>query len=168
VRLARYDEVNPTKEQRGAFDCGEATLDRWLSTQARQSMDSRDAITYLLLDENDRISGYYCLSAGEISREAVPPSVGRRAPAAIPVVRMGRFGVDRRYQGQGLGADLLREALLSAAAARRLIGARALLVDAINDSAKNFYLRFGFVPSPINSMQLLYDLQTVTLSAGLE
>jgi len=166
VRLARYDEVNPTKELRRAFDCGEAMLDRWLATQARQSMETRDAATYLLLDDGDgRIAGYYCLSAGEISRETAPPGVATRAPSPIPVIRMGRFAVDRRYQKQGWGADLLREALGSAVEATRLIGGRALLVDAINESAKNFYLRFNFEQSPVHPMQLLYDLHTVALSA---
>lgn len=166
MRLTRYDEVSPTKKQRAAFDCGEPTLNKWLATQARQSMETRDAVTYLLLDDEYRITGYYCLSAGEISREEAPPGVARRAPAAIPVVRMGRFAVDHHYQRQGFGAELLREALLGAVAAHTLIGGRALLVDAISNSAKNFYLRFGFMPSPINPMQLLYDLRTVALSAG--
>ena len=167
MRLARYDRVNPTKEQRRAFDCGERTLDRWLATQARQSMETRDAATYLLLDDDEgsRIAGYYCLSAGEISREAAPPGVAKRAPAPIPVILMGRFAIDRRYQKQGWGADLLREALGSAVEATQLIGGRALLADAINASAKSFYLRFGFERSPIHPMQLLYDLRTVALSA---
>ena len=80
---------------------------------------------------------------------------------------MGRFAIHRTYQGQRWGSDLLREALLGAVAAIDLVGARVLLVDAISDEAKAFYMKFGFQLSPIHPMQLMYDLRTVQASAGL-
>lgn len=174
MRLARYDEADPTKAQRARFDCGEPSLDRWLATQARQSMESRDAVTYLLLDDegddgdDSRVVGYYALSAGQVLKDTAPLEMAQRAPEPIPAVRMGRFAIDRAYQGQGLGAELLSEALLSAVNAGGLVGARVMLVDAISDDALDFYLRFGFTPSPINPMQILYDLRTVEASAGLD
>jgi ribosomal protein S18 acetylase RimI-like enzyme len=173
VRLVRYDLLNPTKDQRTAFSCGEASLDRWLATQARQSMDSRDAVTYLLVDDEKaaaddaRIAGYYCLSAGQVRKDSTPRELARRAPDPIPVIRMGRFAIDTAYQGSGWAADLLREALLSALKGAEMIGARAMLVDAIGERAAGFYRRFGFVPSPIHSLQLLKDLRTISASAGL-
>lgn len=170
MRLARFDEVAPSKEQRLAFDSGEPSLDRWLATQAGQSMGSRDAVTYLLLDDESSpeiIAGYYCLAAGSVMRAEAPDVMARRAPDPIPAVRMGRFAIDRNHQGQGWGADLLREALLSAVAGGRLIGARVMLVDAISDEARAFYLRFGFVASPIHPRQVFYDLRTVEASAQL-
>ena len=169
MRLARYDRVSPTKEQRASFSCGEPSLDRWLATQARQSMESRDAVTYLLLDDDqrDRIAGYYCLAAGSVRKEHTPASVARRAPEPVPVVRMGRFAIDADYQGLGWGAELLREALLSAVSGARLIGARALLVDAIDDDAVGFYRRFGFIESPTHPLQLFKALSDIEASAGL-
>jgi GNAT superfamily N-acetyltransferase len=167
VRLVRYDLERPSKAQRNSFDCGEPSLDKWLATQAGQSVSSRDAVTYLLMDdEKALIAGYYCISAGEVTRDAAPVHLAKRAPNPIPVVRMGRFAIDRRYQGQGWGADLLREALAAAAAVVELIGGRATLVDAISDAAKRFYEKYGFHPSPIHPMQLLYDLRIVVASAG--
>jgi ribosomal protein S18 acetylase RimI-like enzyme len=174
VRLARYDDVSPSKDQRVAFSCGEPALDRWLATQARQSMDTRDAVTYLLLDdaadepEEAPIAGYYCLSAGEVRRAESPAALAERAPEPIPVVRMGRFAIDTDYQRQWWGAELLREALLSAVSGGQAIGARALLVDAINEQTSRFYERFGFVASPIHPMQLHFDLRVVEASAGLD
>lgn len=170
MRLARYDTVSPSKDQRADFSCGEPSLDRWLATQARQRMESRDAVTYLLLDGepgDEGIAGYFCLSAGEVRRDEAPATIARRAPEPIPVMRMGRFAIDTRYQGNGWGAELLREALLSAVAAGTLIGARALLVDAISDQAAAFYLRFGFSRSLTHQQQLFYDLRVVEASAGL-
>lgn len=152
-----------------SFSCGEPSLDRWLATQARQSMESRDAVTYLLLDDDqgDRIAGYYCLSAGSVRKEHTPASVARGAPEPVPVVRMGRFAIDAVYQGLGWGAELLREALLSAVSGAELIGARALLVDAIDDDAVAFYRRFGFIESPTHPLQLFKSLRDVKASAGL-
>lgn len=168
---SRFDVVAPTKHQRNHFDSGQPSLDRWLAQQARQSMESRDAVTYLLVDE-DRdpgvIAGYYCLSSGEVVREAAPEAMAKRAPDSIPAVRMGRLAVDRRYQGQGLGAELLSEALTGAVNAGGLIGARVMLVDAIDDAALAFYKRFGFERSPIHELQVLYDLRVVAASAGLD
>jgi len=167
VRLVRFDELSPSKDQRQGFACGEPSLDRWLATQAGQSMTSRDAITYLLLDEEaNALAGYFCLSSGQVAREAVPEKMAQRAPQPIPAVRMGRFAVDTRYQGQGWGAELLREALLRAVSGARQVGGHVLLVDAISDKARRSYLRFGFEQSPIHPMQLLYDLRIVAASAG--
>ena len=170
MRHQRFDLARPSKAQRSAFDCGEQALNRWLASQARQSMETRDAVTFLLLDdeagEEPRIAGYYCLSSGEVAREAAPAQMGRRAPNPIPAVRMGRFAIDLEYQGQGWGADLLREALLGAVTAGELIGARVMLVDAISDAARAFYTRYGFTPSPIHPMQVLYDLRVVAASRG--
>lgn len=170
MRHQRFDEADPSKSQRSAFDCGDPMLNRWLATHARQSMETRDAVTFLLLDddagEEARIAGYYCLSSGEVAREAVPSKMGRRAPDPIPAVRMGRFAIDLAYQGQGWGADLLREALLGAVMAGERIGARVMLVDAASDAALAFYLRYSFTPSPIHPMQVLYDLRVVAASRG--
>ena len=169
MRLVRFDELSPSKDQREGFACGEPSLDRWLATQAGQSMRSRDAVTYVLLDEEeDAIAGYFCLSSGQVVREAVPSQMAQRAPQPIPAVRMGRFAVDCRYQGHGWGAELLREALLRAVSGARLVGGRVMLVDAIDDNARQFYLRFGFEQSPLHPMQLLYDLRVVAASAGEE
>lgn len=138
-------------------------------------MESRDAVSYLLLDEEapledqrPRIAGYFCLSSGEVRREDTPEPMAKRAPNPIPAVRMGRFAIDHRYQGQGLGAELLSEAMRSAVSAGDLVGARVMLVDAISGKAFAFYERFGFTPSPIHPMQLLYDLRVVAASAGVE
>jgi GNAT superfamily N-acetyltransferase len=132
-------------------------------------MESRDAVTYLLLDgpaDAELIAGYFCLAAGSIAREAAPTSLAGRAPDPVPAVHMGRFAIDRSRQGQGWGAELLREALLGAVSGGKLIGARILLVDAISDEARDFSMRFGFVPSPIHPLQVMYDLRIVEASMG--
>lgn len=168
--LRRYDEAKPSKDQRNAFDCGHPSLNRWLAQQAGQSMTNRDAVTHLLLDESAApadIVGYYCLSSGQVSRKALPAAMAKGAPEPVPAVRMGRLAISLDHQGHGWGADLLREALLGAVAVGNLIGARVMLVDAIDDHALAFYKRFGFAESPVHPMQVLYDLRVVAQSGGL-
>lgn len=132
-------------------------------------METRNAVTYLLIDDDAaRIAGYFSLSSGEVRREDAPSHMSRGAPAPIPAIRMGRFAVDSSYQGQGWGAELLREALLRAVSAGGLVGARVMLVDAISENARSFYVRFGFEQSPVHRLQLLYDLRIVASSAGIE
>ena len=165
MRVGRYDDILPSRRQRQAFACGVPSLDRWLATQARQSLRSRDAVTYLLID-GELIAGYYCLSAGEVGRVATPGELARGSPERIPVVRMGRFAIAASHQGQGWGAELLRHALLTAYDVGQYIGARAMIVDATNADAATFYQRFGFVPSPTHPLQLLCDLREVGRAAG--
>lgn len=172
MRVVRFDEVAPSKQQRDAFDCGEPSLNRWLATQAGQSMRSRDAVTHLLLQgrgngDDEAIVGYYCLAAGQVTRSEAPKSMARSAPDPIPAVRMGRFAIDRSIQGKGWGAELLAHALLGAVTVSELIAARVFLVDAISAEALAFYFRFGFERSPIHPMQVMKDLRVVAASAGL-
>ncbi len=167
MRLVRYDEAAPTKAQRRAFNSGEPSLDSWLATQARQSLASRDAVTYLLLDGNDdapRIAGYYALSSGSIARADTPASVSRRAPEPIPAVLLSRFAIDVAYQGRGLGADLLSHALLQAVEAGDRIGARVLFLHAASEQARSFYLHHDFEPSPVHHLVLMRDLRTIAAS----
>lgn len=167
MRLTRFDRFMPSRAQRQAFTCGVPSLDNWLATQARQSMTRRDAVTYLLVDE-EFIAGYFCLSAGEVRQADAPPPLARHAPGSVPIIRMGRFAIASAYQGQGWGAQLLREALLRAHRGGQLIGARAIVVDAMSEHAAGFYERFGFTPSPTDPRQFLYDLRVVGKSAGIE
>jgi GNAT superfamily N-acetyltransferase len=124
-------------------------------------METRDAVTYLL-HEGRRILGYYCVSAGSVARTSVTARVGkRRPPAPIPVVLLGRFAIHADHQGRLLGAQLLRHAVLRAVAAGETIGARALLANALNPRARDFYLKWGFEPSPVDDLLVMLHLDDV-------
>jgi predicted N-acetyltransferase YhbS len=79
-------------------------------------------------------------------------------PDPIPVVLLGRLAIDAEWQGKGLGADLLRDAVLRMLTAGETIGVRAILVHAISDTAKTFYERHGFRPSPVEPLTLMITL----------
>lgn len=173
-RLYRYDQVNPTKGERRAFDCGTESLNRWLVERARTSMETRDAITSLLMYEPSMgrpagqhvVAGYFCVSAGSLARQDATQIVGQGAPDPVPIVLVGRLAVHRGYQGRGLGAELLHEALLSAISGSAQIGARAVLVDVIDDNARSFYTRFGFERSPVHELKYMLLMQDAIAAMG--
>lgn len=169
LRISRFDEFAPTKTERKGFDCGDAGLTDWLTRFAGQSMDSRDAVTYLLHRDGERtILGYFSLSAGAVAKADATAAVARRAPDPVPVVLLGRLAVARTEQRQGLGSVLLSSAIARAVAAAKVIGARCVLVHAIDDAARRFYADRGFDASPVSPLTPMLHLDDVEASAGLQ
>jgi GNAT superfamily N-acetyltransferase len=131
------------------FDCGEPSLNSWLRTRAVANERGGASRTFVSVDsESDAVAGYYCLSASSSRSEDAAGALKRNMPNPIPVILIGRLAVDSRFAGQGLGASLLQDAVLKSIEAARLVGARALLVHALNDAAESFYRKFGFAPVP--------------------
>ena len=124
------------------------------------------ARTYVACDR-DRVAGFFSLAASAVERRRVSSRVGRNMPEPIPVILLGQLAVDAEHQGRRLGSDLLIDATRRALAASDLIGARAIVVQAIDERAKSFYARFGFRPfSEREPLMLL--LRTSELAALLE
>lgn len=144
----------------GDFDCGESSLNEWLKKRAFRNGQSGASRTYVITDKN-AVIGYYCLSAGAISRHDAPKTLQRNMPDPLPVMIMGRLAIHKNYQNCGLGSALLREATLQALHASEEFGICALLVHALSESAKRFYLSHGFVESPIKPMTLCLILATI-------
>jgi len=130
---------------RSAFHCGEEALNRYLQTQATQDIRRHMANCFVAIERTSgRIAGYYTLSAASISMVDLPPEETKRLPRypTLPAVRLGRLGVDQQFQGRGLGAALIADAVHRAIEAA--IAAFTLLVDAKNDRAVAFYRHHGF------------------------
>ena len=134
--LARHDHR--------AFDSGVAELDDWLHHTAMVAASSGTAATWVLCRRR-RVVGYYALAMGSVAHAGAPSRLRRGQPDPVPVLVLARLALDRSEQGRGLGADLLRDALIRAVAGARQYGARAVVVDAINERAAGFYARHGFV-----------------------
>ncbi len=144
-----------------AFDCGDEDLNRWLQRQAAKSELGGAARTYVVCDPENHVVAYYCLASGSVVRNQAPGSVSRNMPDPIPVMVIGRLAVDLKYQNQKLGAALLKDALLRVVQASEIVGIRAVLVHAISDKAKAFYLKHGFQESPGHPMTLMVSLARV-------
>lgn len=145
------------------FDCGEPALNDWLRHRAMKN-ESRFSRTYVVCNGN-RVVAYFCISAGAVERGAAPGKVRRNAPDTIPVSVIGRLAVDRAYTGKGLGADILSDALRRIALASQSIGIGAVMVQAKDEAAKRFYLKYAeFIEYPQDSRTLFLPIETVIAS----
>lgn len=136
------------------FECGEPALDIWLKRRALLNEESGASRTYVLVTGKE-VAGYYALATGAITHAEAAGRVRRNMPDPVPVIVLGRLTIASKFQGRGIGAALLRDAVLRILQAAEIAGIRAILVHAISDRAKNFYFRYGFYPSPANPMTLM-------------
>lgn len=136
------------------FDCGKPALNDWLTQQARRNERSGASRTFVVTDGPKRVVAYYCLSTGAVARLDAPGPVRRNMPEPVPVLVLGRLAVDLAYRQRGLGKGLLKDAVLRTLQVASEVGIRALLVHAISEEARRFYLHWDFQASPTHSMML--------------
>lgn len=142
------------------FECGEPSLDDWLKRRALKNQASGASRCFVVCDGR-AVIGYYSLSAGGIHQEAAPKPMRRNMPDPLPVLLLGRLAIDRRHHNQGLGRALLRDAMLRTVHIASDAGVFAILVHALSEQAKRFYLSRGFVTSPLQPMTLMMTLATI-------
>jgi GNAT superfamily N-acetyltransferase len=138
------------------FDCGDDSLNLWLLRHARAADQHGTSRTFVTAADG-QVVGFYALAAGQVQPEDATERLLKGQPSArpIPVVLIARLAVDRRYQTRGLGRSLLQNALLRCADVSKEIGFRAVVVHAVDETARSFYLRFGFQPSPTDPLHLI-------------
>jgi GNAT superfamily N-acetyltransferase len=146
-----------------AFDCGCPALDDWLRKRALANQKQGASRTYVITD-GLRVVGYYALAAGDIRAEAAIGRFRRNIPNPIPVALLGRLAVDRTLQGKGLGRGLFRDGAKRILHAADTLGIRGVIVHALSDDAKAFYLALGFDPSPAEPMTLMITLADLQAS----
>jgi GNAT superfamily N-acetyltransferase len=142
------------------FDCGVTSLNDWLKKRGLNNDRSGASCTYVLCD-GSKVVGYYCLATGAVDRDEAPSALQRNMPDPIPVVVLGRLAIDHRYQGRGMGRSLLRDAVVRAKQVAEIAGAAALIVHALSEDARNFYLSWGFAVWPLQPMTLYLLLRTI-------
>jgi len=142
------------------FSCGETSLDDWLKRRARANQASGASRTYVAC-EGKRVIGYYALASGAITVASAPGRFRRNMPNPIPVVVLARLAVDGGWQGRGMGRALFRDAARRVAQAAEAIGIRGIVVHAVSEEAKSFYLALGFDPSPHEPMTLMVTLSDI-------
>ena len=152
-----------TNHQIGDFTSGVVSLDEWLKRRALANQASGAARTFVVC-EADKVISYYALASGSVTVAGAPGRFRRNMPDPIPVVVLARLAVDRAYHGRGLGRALVRDAARRVVHAADAIGIRGIVVHAISDDAKAFYLALGFDPSPIEPMTLMITLADIRKS----
>ncbi len=141
------------------FVCRHDSLSTWLTKRALANAASGASRAYVVCASDRQVIGYYALSAGSIAAASVSGRLRRNMPDPLPVIVLGRLAVHTACAGQGIGGGLLKDAVLRAIQASTLIGVRALLCHAIDEEAMGFYLKHGFVSSPLDPLTLMLGLQ---------
>lgn len=145
--------------QLNTFNCGETSLDEWLKRRALLNQSNGASRTFVVVDESQLVMGYYALAAGAVHHQDATRSIRQNMPDPIPVMVLARLAVDIRTQGMQLAAGLLRDAVDRSLAVAKNTGVRALLVHALHERAKQFYLYFGFQASPVHPLTLMLRLK---------
>jgi GNAT superfamily N-acetyltransferase len=148
------------RHQLSDFESGEPSLDDWLKRRAARNQANGASRSYVVCEGN-AVIGYYCLAAGAIGQAEAPSRLKRNRPDPIPVLVLGRLAIHKDQHQKGIGTALLNDAIRRAIQAADIAGITALLVQAISEQARRFYLSRGFVESPIKPMTLCLMLATV-------
>ena len=146
-----------TSHDTSRFDCGNPLLNDWLKRRALANHVGGATRCYVVTEVN-AVAAYYALSAGAVAASQATGNVKRNMPDPIPVLVLARLAIDQRCQAQGLGKALLKDAVQRAMRVAREVGVGALLVHAIDASAKAFYLKHGFSASPVAAHTLMLRL----------
>jgi GNAT superfamily N-acetyltransferase len=136
------------------FDCGVEALNRFLSRFALANQRANASRTYVALD-NGIVIGFHTLVVGEVAPDHAPERLSKGlARHPVPLLVLARLAVGVNHQGRGIGAGLLKDAILRTLAAADIAGIRAMAVHAKNDRARCFYEHFGFEASPTDPLHL--------------
>ncbi|KML64532.1 GNAT family N-acetyltransferase [Pectobacterium peruviense] len=142
------------------FCSQEPSLNEWLKKKALKNHSAGISRVYVICAEGThQVIGYYCLSTGSVQRNTAPGAYRRNAPESLPVIVLGRLAIDQAYSGKGLGVALLKDAIFRTENIALQVGVRALVVHALDENVRNFYLKFAFDPSPVQPLTLLYPIK---------
>lgn len=167
IGLSPAEKLAPDHVVAG-FDCGVAALNDWLLRFARANQAAGTSQTYVVL-RSGRVIGYYAVAAGSVRRDDSPERIIKGLPRhPVPIAMIARLAVDRSEQGNGIGAALLKDALVRIAGAADIIGVRAVLVHAKDETARAFYERFDFMPSPVDPLQMFLLMKDMRHALGLD
>ena len=147
-----------------SFDCGAPALNDYLQKYARQNHDRNISKTFVALETGSgrKVLGFYNLVASEIDAQTIPTTHSKHLPRyPVPAVRIGRLAVDKHHKGQGIGGELLWDALGKANRLSDEVGIYAVVVDAKDENAVRFYHKYGFVPLSNNPKTLFLPVETI-------
>jgi GNAT superfamily N-acetyltransferase len=149
------------------FDCDRAPLNDWLRKWAWKASESNTAKTYVVCRGTKKVVAYAALAAGATDIDELPSILSRNCPDPMPAIVLARLAVDKSEKGQGLGRAILSDAMKRAAKAARVIGAKAILVHALDEKAVSFYEVFEFRRLYAGSQTMFIPMKTVQNELGI-
>lgn len=155
-----------SEELREHHDCtqfvsGNPALDAWLRDHALHASAMNTGRTFVWHAGDDVVVAYFTLAAHLVDRQTVSRRAGHGSPSVIRAILLARLALGRSLQSEGLGAELLWDALSRAVAANRQAAARLVVVDAVDENAVSFCRHFGFEPVPHNRLRLVQKLSSI-------
>jgi GNAT superfamily N-acetyltransferase len=145
------------------FESGDDALDTWLRERARRNQEEGSSRTWVVTHDGS-IVAFYASSTAVVLRANATSRARRNQPDPLPALLLGRLAVDRRWQGMGLGAALLKHFLLKCLEVAQITGVRVILVHARNPQVTTFYERYGFEASPIDDLTLMLLVKDIGAS----
>jgi len=146
------------------FSCGKPVLDRWLKTRAL-SNQQRGFTAVMVVHDAGRVVAFYGLAPTAIVPSALPRSIRTgQPPDPVPCLLLAQLAVDQAWNRKGVGTGLVKHALTRCVDAARLIGGRALIVNAVDEEAAAFWRRRGFIPSRDDPLVLFRSIADIGAS----
>jgi GNAT superfamily N-acetyltransferase len=168
TELRRPALLDPRRHHREQFDSGEPMLDEWLRRYAGQNRRRDTAATWVVADANDVVVAYASVAMTGIDRSAAPATLAKGASDPVPALLLGRLAVDRRYSSLGIGTALAIHVLATAVELNEKAACRAVVVTALDASARTWWARLGFAPfDPHDPDQFDLYLLTADIEATL-
>jgi GNAT superfamily N-acetyltransferase len=147
-----------------SFSCGQPALDHWLKAHALSNQEKGFTVV-MVVHAAGRVAGYYGLSPTSVVPTVLPRSIRTgQSPNPLPCLLLGQLATDIQWSGQGIGTGLLRHALVRCVAGAKLIGGRALIVNALDEKAAAFWRRRGFLPSKDDPLLLFRSIHDIAAS----
>lgn len=149
------------------FSCGKPSLDRWLQTRALSNQQKGFTVV-MVVHEDGRVIGYYGIAPTSIIPAQLPRSIRTgQPPDPVPCLLLGQLAAEESWAGKGIGTGLLKHALQRCVTAARLIGGRALIVNAVDEEAAAFWHRRGFLPSRDDPLSLFRSIADIAASVDI-
>ena len=163
--MSQISEPLNSIHNKATFSCGKEMLDNYLHKQANQDIKRKLAACFVIKEsKSNDIKGYYTLSNSSIPLEFVPEKIQKKLPnsyKAIPTTLLGRLAIDSKFQGEGIGRQLLIDALKRSYELSKTIGSFAVVVDPLDQEAENFYIKYGFIKLP-DSGKMFLPMKTIS------
>ena len=148
------------------FSCGKPSLDQWLKLRALSNQQKGFTVV-MVVHQAHRVIGYYGLAPTAVVPTSLPRSIRTgQPPDPVPCLLLGQLATDTRWVGRGIGSGLLKHALERCLEGARLVGGRALLVNAVDTEAAEFWSRQGFIPSKDDPLILFRSMADIAASLG--
>lgn len=141
-----------------------ASLESWLKEHARHNQKRGGSVCYVVCAPGNVVVGYYAVAMGSILHAEAPRKMRHDMPKPIPVLVLGRLAVDSSWEGKGIGSGMLADALNRVQSLSKQAGCVAMLCHAIDEEAKAFYRKYGFVESPLHPLTLLLPVRAMVAS----